>query len=203
MYVDADLTFQEHMATKVQKANQITGLIRRSFTYLDKKSFVKLYTALVRPHLEYAQCVWSPHLKKYQDMLEKVQERATKLVDHMNGIEYSERLKILNLPTLSFRRFRGDMIEMYKHFHKYDRSIISESFQPKDRGSRKHKFQLHERVAKDGSRGVQHNSFYHRVAREWNNLPSNVVEAPSVDSFKNRFDEAFKHDERKFGEQRN
>ena len=116
--VDSDLNFEEHMASKIKKANQIVGLIRRSFTYLDAKSFVKLYTALVRPHLEYAQCVWSPRLKKHQNMLERVQERATKLVDHMNGIDYSERLKILNLPTLSFRRFRGDMIEMYKHFQK-------------------------------------------------------------------------------------
>ena len=73
MFVDADMNFEEHMASKVKKANQIVGLIRRSFTYLDGKSFVKLYTALVRPHLEYAQCVWSPHLKKHQDMLEKVE----------------------------------------------------------------------------------------------------------------------------------
>ena len=119
------------MASKIKKANQIVGLIRRSFSYLDGRSFVKLYTALVRPHLEYAQCVWSPNLKRHQDNLERVQERATKLVDHMNGIEYKEWLKALNLSTLSFRRFRGDMIEMYKHFNKYDRSIICESFQPK------------------------------------------------------------------------
>ena len=112
----------------IKNANQIVGLIRRSFSYLDGRSFVKLYTALVRPHLEYAQCVWSPNLKRHQDNLERVQERATKLVDHMNGIEYKERLKALNLSTLSFRRFRGDMIEMYQHFNKYDRSIICESF---------------------------------------------------------------------------
>jgi hypothetical protein len=110
----------------------------------------------------------------------------------MNTIEYSERLKILKLPTLSFRRFRGDMIEMYKHFQKYDRTIISESFQPKDRPSRKHKFQLHVRKVNGGARGVHQNSFYHRAAREWNDLPSNVVDAPSVNAFKNRFDEAFK-----------
>ena len=164
--VDANLTCEEHMVTKVKKANQIVGLIRRSFTYLDEKSFVKLYTALVRPHLKYAQCVWSPHLKKHQDT-PRVQERATKLVDHMNDIDYSERHKILNLPTLSFQRFRGDMIEMYKHFRNYDRTIISKSLQPKDRESRRHKYQLHERAAKDRSRGVQHNSFYHLAAREW------------------------------------
>ena len=104
VYVDADLSFEEHIATKVKKANQIMRLIRRSFTYLDKESFTKLYTALVRPHLEYAQSVWSPHLKKYQDLMEKVQMRATKLVDHMGALDYSERLRALNLPTLAFRQ---------------------------------------------------------------------------------------------------
>ena len=142
VHVDADLSFEEHIATKIMKANQIMGLIRRTFTYLDKESFKKLYTALVRPHLEYAQAVWS-HLKKYQDLAERVQTRATKLVDHMDALDYSERLKAINLPTLSFRRYRGDMIEVFKHFHKYDRSIISQSFQPRERPSRRHNFQLH------------------------------------------------------------
>ena len=72
--VDADLSFDEHICTKVNKANQIMGLIRRSFVNLDNKSFIKLYTALVRPHLEYGQRVWSPHLKhqKHRDLIEKI-----------------------------------------------------------------------------------------------------------------------------------
>ena len=161
------------------------GLIRRSFTYLDKESFTKLYTALVRPHLEYAQSVWSPHLKKYQDLLEKVQMRATKLVDHMGALDYSERLRALNLPTLAFRRYRGDMIEVFKHFHNYDRSIVSKSFQPRERSSRKHQFQLHERKPSDGIQGVHHNAFYNCTARQWDELASHVVKATSVDMFKN------------------
>ena len=193
VHVDADLSFEEHIATKIMKANQIMGLIRRTFTYLGKESFKKLYTALFRPHLEYAQSVWSPHLKKYQDLVENVQMRATKLVDHMGVLDYSDRLKAINLPTLSFRRYRGDMIEVFKHFHKYDRSIISQSFQPRERSSRKHNFQLHERIPIDGVRGVHHNSFYNRTARQWNDLPSHVVDATSVDMFKNRLDEANKN----------
>ena len=63
VHIDSNLSFEEHIAAKIKKANQIMGLIRKSFTYLDKKSFKRLYTALVRPHLEYAQSVWSPHLK--------------------------------------------------------------------------------------------------------------------------------------------
>ena len=49
---------------KINKANSIMGIIRRSFRHLDSDIFSKLYKALVRPHLEYGISVWSPHLLK-------------------------------------------------------------------------------------------------------------------------------------------
>ena len=181
---DAELTFAEHIMTKARKANAIVGLTRRSFTYLDSKSFTNLYTSFVRPHLEYARCVWAPHLLKHVEILEKVQMRATKLVDGFGNLDYPERLKRLNLPTLVYRRKRGDVIELYKHFHKYDKAIISDSFQPRERRSRKHDFQLHTRKPKDGTRGVQSNEFYYRS-------PKHVVNANNINQFKNRLDKAW------------
>ena len=50
-------------------------------------------------------------------MLENVQIRATKLVDGLGSLDYPERLWKLQLPTLAYRRARGDMIEVYKHTH--------------------------------------------------------------------------------------
>ena len=43
---------------------------------------------------------------------EKVQMRATKLVLTVKHLTYKERLRQLNLPTLKYRRTRGDMIEV-------------------------------------------------------------------------------------------
>jgi hypothetical protein len=56
------------------------GLIRRTFTYIDEPTFLMLYTALVRPHLEYPNSVWNPYKKKHITALENVQRRATKLI---------------------------------------------------------------------------------------------------------------------------
>ena len=123
--IDADLKFEEHISSKVNKANALVGLIRRTFSFLDATLFKKLYVSFVRPHLEYAQVVWSPYLKKYKNMLENVQIRATKLVDGMASIPYHERLKALKLPTLAYRRARGDMIEIFKHIHIYDKNSLS------------------------------------------------------------------------------
>ena len=58
--------------------------------------------------------------------LEKVQKRATKLVLTVKSLKYEERLRKLNLPTLKFRRIRGDMIEVCKIFYgKYDEEVTS------------------------------------------------------------------------------
>ena len=186
--IDGELTFGEHISRKVRIANGIVGQIRRSFSFLDCDTFRRIYCAFVRPHLEYGQAAWSPHLAKYTNALENVQIRATKLVDGLGKLDYAERLTRLNLPTLAFRRQRGDMIEIYKHFHTYDKSTLSPSFHPRTYPSRQHKFQLVERKPKDGKRGLQYNSFYYRCQRVWNKLPSDVVDAEDINAFKNALD---------------
>ena len=94
----------------INKANRLLGIIRRSFCALDNNSFTLLYKAIVRPHLEYAATIWNPYKKGYIDGLEKVQRRATKLLQNISHLSYPERLAALSLPTLVYRRIRGDMI---------------------------------------------------------------------------------------------
>ena len=53
MIIDDQLKFENHMNDKVKKANNMMGLIRRSLVHLDEAMFLKLYKALVHPHMEY------------------------------------------------------------------------------------------------------------------------------------------------------
>ena len=89
-------------------------MIRRTFTYMDGQLMKELYTALVRPHLEYGNVVWHPYLRKDIDMLEAVQHRATRMIPSFAKLSYEERLRRIDLPTLEYRRLRGDAIETYK-----------------------------------------------------------------------------------------
>ena len=81
-----------------------------------------------------------------------------------------------------------DMIEIYKHFNSHDQNVIPTSFQSKERVSRKHKFQLYYKRPRDGVRGIEHNSFYFRTSKLWNNLPSKAVHADTKNILKNRLD---------------
>ena len=111
---DSKLKFTDHINEKINKAYGILGLIKRNFKYISEKCFVTLYKTMVRSHLEYAQGVWSPHLVGHIKNIEKVQMRATKFITRIKDLSYIERLKELKLPTLKYRRLRGDMIELYK-----------------------------------------------------------------------------------------
>ncbi len=67
----------------IKKANKITGIIKRSFSYLDKYIFLKLYTTIIRPNLEYANTIWNPQFKRQSVEIEKVQRRDTKMLDNL------------------------------------------------------------------------------------------------------------------------
>ena len=134
-----------------------------------------------------------PHIyANTSTLLENVQKRATKLVDCLGNLEHAERLERLQLPSLAYRRLRGDMIELFKHFHTYDKRTLSPNFQPRERSTRRHEFQLLDRKAKDGIRGTQSNSFFYRSTKTWNDLPRHIVNTKHINSFKTRLDEYWK-----------
>ena len=109
--IDRELKCYQQVEMVANKANKMLGLIRRSFTYLDGPTIKKLYTSLVRSILEYGKVAWAPALKRDQQMIEDIQRRTTKLVPALKNLEYGDRLRAHKLPSLYYRRARGDMIE--------------------------------------------------------------------------------------------
>ncbi len=100
------LVKQKLLTLRINKVNHTMGIIRRTFDYMDETVFCQLFKALVRPHLEYANQVWAPHLQKHKVVIENVQRHATKVVPGLFDLSYKERLKLLNLPSLAYRRIR-------------------------------------------------------------------------------------------------
>ena len=73
-----------------------------------------LFTALVRPHLEFSNSVWSPRFEKDKKLIEGMLCRATKVIPGLKDKQYEDRLKRIEIPSMTYRRVRGDMIETYK-----------------------------------------------------------------------------------------
>ena len=183
MAFDSSLKFEVHIAGKVKKANRTLGIIRRTFRFLDD------FCSLVRPHLEYASSLWSPRLVKLTTMVENVQKRATRLLKNSENQSYEDRMRRLDLPTLSYRKLRGDMIEAFKIMHPtagYDcRASLSLLQTSQNKSTRGHFAKL--RIEKFHL-NCRKFAISHRIVRDWNSLPEPVMAAKTVNSVKSRLD---------------
>lgn len=141
---------------------------------------------MVRSHLEYANCIWSPYTVQDKKNIEKVQMRATKLIKEIKHLSYIERLKYLKLPTLLYRRFRGDMIMVFKLLSGiYDSTIACHFEKPTNFITRGHNLRL---IKKHVHYDLRKYYFSNRIISHWNSLPESVTNSGSVGIFERKLD---------------
>ena len=141
--------------------------------------------SLVRSYIEYTVQVWSPHTITLIKKTEKVQIRATKLVYSIKHLEYEERLKVLRLPTLRYRRLRGDLIEVYKIVTHYNEDVNCMFNFNCDFITRGNSFKLLQGRSRYDLRKYY---FTNRITSIWNSLSDHVVSSSNINIFKKRLD---------------
>ena len=121
--------------------------------------------------MEYAACVLSPYKNKINKPDRKCPKHPTKLIPSLKKMEYEDRLRKLQLPTLKYRRLRGDMIELFKIVKGfYDKEatngIVERNHRPVTRG---HPWKL---LKQSPNTDLRKFTFANRVVDLWNDLPS-------------------------------
>jgi len=114
-----------------------------------------------------------PHLAQDKKNVENVQMRATKLIQEIKHLSYIDRLKYLNLPTLGYQRFRGDMIMVFKLLTGiYDSNIACHVIKSNNFITRGHHLRLYKQHVHYYLRKY---SFGNRIVSIWNSLPDYVI----------------------------
>ena len=156
-----------------------------NMTKANTTTFSLLYKTLVRPLLEYAAPVWNPYLVKDIHAIESVQRRASRLAlrQKRGDMSYEERCDSLHWPSLSSRRTYSSLVECYKIVFGLSHLDFEEFFQfAKVKSTRaNHSYKLYCKLSRINCFKY---SFFNNVISYWNNLPSNVVEAGSLELFK-------------------
>ena len=254
VHIDETLSFNQHIEKVTKKAASRCAKILKNFTFRSRDVLLPIFKSILRPILEYANCAWNTQLQKQKDELESIQRSFTKNIFSVKKLNYEERLKNLKLPSLEFRRLRGDLIQTFKILRRfYDIKTVDSLFQLSNnkqlRGHRlkltKHHVNYEERLknlklpslefrrlrgdliqtfkilrrfydiktvdslfqlsnnkqlrghrlklTKHHVNKTQYKNFFtNRIVNHWNNLPSHIIEADSVNSFKNKIDEHLK-----------
>ena len=175
-----------HIGNCVKRANQMLGMIRRTFIYRDKEILLLLYKSIVRPHLEYAVQAWSPNQVGDIRRIEGVQRRFTKLIPELRNLPYEIRLKKINLTTLEVRRIRGDLIEVYKILNGFENIDWKLLFtRAKYDGTRGHSMKLEKKAFR---LDIRKYFFTQRVIDYWNALPQTAIDAKNVNEFKGKLE---------------
>ena len=114
--ISDDLNWRTHIDIVTKKANQTLGFLKRNIKVHNQNLKSTAYKTPIRPQLEYASTVWSPHTATDIYKLESVQRRAVRWAtrDYRQTSSVTTMLGNLNWRTLDQRRIDSRLVMMYK-----------------------------------------------------------------------------------------
>ena len=182
--ISHNLSWSTHIAGIIGRATSALAFFRRNFNQCSRDVKIKCYLTYIRPIIEYAAVIWSPHLQNNIYQIEIVQRKAARFVfnDHSRHSSVTDMLNRLNWQSLEKQRDDLTLLMFYKIINQHVdvpyNHILHKPFNFTRSGNRKF---LHLPSRIDSFKY----SFFPRAIRLWNHLPDYIVETDvNIDTFK-------------------
>lgn len=179
--VTHNLNFHSHISKSCGRANGLLAVIRANFPGISPALLSHLYGCYVRPVLEFGSQIWNPHSVCDNEMLNRVQARASRIPYSLRTLPRESRLSALGWPSLALRRTYLDLICLFKLLFSPTQTYFIPA--PLTHNTRGHSRKLFLKPSKKDSLKY---SFFRRIIPIWNNLPEEVVAVRTVGLFKGR-----------------
>ena len=192
--ISDDLGWTPHVEYVTAKANRALGLIMRNFKECPKQLRETAYFTMVRSVLDYASSIWDPHFEKDTQTVEKVQRRAARFVQNDYRIYLHDEQQHNSVTKMINDLGWNDLAERRRHirltlFYKIVTETVNVPYEDVLKTTGRET-----RQGKTGQKFIEIQtstddykySFFPRTTQEWNKLPNHVINAPSVETFKNR-----------------
>ena len=191
---DDKLNFSVHISEICKKAARQLNVLKRLSFYLNESCRRSIYTSFVVSTFEYAPVVWFFCGRANGKKLEKLQERALRIIYRDKVSSYDQLLENANVMPLDLIRLKYLAVETFKCIKGYNPKYLNDLFIKKDQNyALRDQDTVIQRRFKTYTFG--YNSFSYFGSKVWNNLPTDLKNTSSTDTFKAGIDKWIKSPE--------
>ena len=186
--IDQHLSWNNNTKNICKKVTAGISALRRVKPFVSKETLISIYNAIIRPHFDYCCEVWDVFGKTQSDRLQKLQNRAARVIMSMsNDIDQSTALQTLGWEPLYIMRRKTKAKLMYKVLNKMAPEPLTKLFTYKNEITNHKLRNISTSLCVPQPRtNSMKNSFMYDGAHLWNSIPNEVRECKTLSLFRNK-----------------
>jgi len=178
------LSFNYYIDATCKKANSVLSFIRRNLRHCQRRVKTDAYNSFVKPILNYAAPVWTPHADYYINKLEAIQKRAARFImsDYRRSSSVTAMLNQLKWRPVEIQHRELRLLMFYKIINRLVELPVPEYIIPAPRVTRGNSMKF---VQPTMHIDPYKYSFFPNTISQWNKLPLEIANTVDLNDFKN------------------
>ena len=183
--IDSKLNFNEHVTNLVKKGNQKLHALARISKFLCHQKLKLIMRTFIESQFNYCPLLWMFHSRELNNKINKLHERALRLVYKNDELTFEQLLEKDESVTIHDKNLQKLAVEMYKAKHNLSPLPVQELFKIRDDvyNFRNNRCWEVPRVQKVNY-GTE--TLRYRGIKTWDLVPDNMKECKSLSQFKEK-----------------